>query len=250
MTVSAAGASNARASPPWHTRLPPAPLSRRYDAPRERHERGAAPFTCSGMHACEVGALTIAFECAGTGPVVALAHGFVGDARSTWGARIEALCDEFHRDRLGRTRGWQVDRAPEDFGMNGYADCFAGFLRGLHVEHAHLVGLSFGAAWVLAAFQRHRGLASSLTLVGGYAGWLGSLGRDEADRRLARSLEASRLTPDEFVVAMARACDLSSRAVGRRRTRGSVRRQRPCVPSERIPGDGTRHLRGPEPRSG
>ena len=56
--------------------------------------------------------------------------------------------------------------------MNGYADCFAGFLRGLHVEHAHLVGLSFGAALVLAAFQRHRGLASSLTLVGGYAGWL------------------------------------------------------------------------------
>ena len=87
--------------------------------------------------------------------------------------------------------------------MNGYADCLADFLRALHVERPHLVGLSFGGALVLAAFHRHRGLASSLTLVGGYAGWLGSLGRDEADQRLARSLEASRLTPDEFVAAMA-----------------------------------------------
>ena len=36
-----------------------------------------------------------------------------------------------------------------------------------------------------------------------YAGWLGSLGTEEADQRLARSLEASRLTSDEFVAAMA-----------------------------------------------
>ena len=38
------------------------------------------------MHV-EVGGLNIAFERAGTGPVVALAHGFVGDARSTWGSQ-------------------------------------------------------------------------------------------------------------------------------------------------------------------
>jgi pimeloyl-ACP methyl ester carboxylesterase len=87
--------------------------------------------------------------------------------------------------------------------MDAYADCFAGFLRALRVERAHLAGLSFGGALVLAAFHRHRGLASSLTLVSGYAGWLGSLGRDEADLRLARSLEASRLSPDAFVAAMA-----------------------------------------------
>lgn len=47
------------------------------------------------------------------------------------------------------------------------------------------------------------GLAASLSLVSGYAGWLGSLGTEEADQRLARSLEVSRLTPDEFVGVMA-----------------------------------------------
>ncbi|MBB5785819.1 alpha/beta fold hydrolase [Jiangella mangrovi] len=71
------------------------------------------------------------------------------------------------------------------------------------VGQTHLVGLSFGASLVLAAFHRHRELATSLTLVSGYAGWLGSLGRTEADQRLARSLEASWLTPGEFVAAMA-----------------------------------------------
>jgi pimeloyl-ACP methyl ester carboxylesterase len=46
------------------------------------------------MHV-EVGGLTIAYERAGSGPPVALAHGFVGDGRSTWGAQIDALADEF-----------------------------------------------------------------------------------------------------------------------------------------------------------
>lgn len=38
----------------------------------------------------DVCGLDIAFESTGTGPAVVLAHGFVGDARSTWGRQIEA----------------------------------------------------------------------------------------------------------------------------------------------------------------
>ena len=43
----------------------------------------------------EVDGLNIAFERTGAGPAVALAHGFVGDARSTWASQIETLADEF-----------------------------------------------------------------------------------------------------------------------------------------------------------
>ena len=154
------------------------------------------------MHV-EVGGLNIAFERAGTGPAVVLAHGFVGDARSTWGGQIDALSDEFTVIAWDAPGAGGSTDPPEDFGMDAYADCLADFLRALRIERAHLVGLSFGGALVLAAFHRHRGLASSLTLVSGYAGWLGSLGTEEADQRLARSLEASRLAPDEFVAAMA-----------------------------------------------
>ncbi|CRK61445.1 Beta-ketoadipate enol-lactone hydrolase [Alloactinosynnema sp. L-07] len=180
------------------------------------------------MH-IDVGGLSIAYERAGSGPIVALAHGFVGDARSTWGAQIEALADEF------TVIAWEAPGAggsadpPDDFGMDGYADCFAGFLRAIGVEQAHLVGLSFGGALVLAAFHRHPGLASSLTLVSGYAGWVGSLGVDEADQRLARSLAASRIGPDEFVAAMAPS--MFSAAAGGDLVAGfldSVRDFRPC----------------------
>ncbi|MCR8695144.1 hypothetical protein NWP13_21640 [Rhodococcus pyridinivorans] len=43
----------------------------------------------------EVYGLDIAVEPTGTGPAVVLAHGFVGDAHSTWGRQIEVLSDEY-----------------------------------------------------------------------------------------------------------------------------------------------------------
>lgn len=146
--------------------------------------------------------LKVAYDRAGSGPVVALAHGFVGDARSTWASQIDALAAEF------TVVAWDAPGAggsadpPEGFGMNDYADCFAALLRALRIERAHLVGLSFGAALALATFHRHRELASSLALVSGYAGWRGSLGAEAAEQRLARSLDASRLAPEEFVASM------------------------------------------------
>lgn len=151
----------------------------------------------------DVGGLDITFERAGTGPPVLLTHGFVGDARSTWGSQVEALADEFTVIAWDAPGAGGSTDPPEDFGMEAYADCLVGFLRELRIEQAHLVGFSFGGALVLAAFHRHRAVASSLTLVGGYAGWLGSLGAEDADRRLALSLEVSGLPPDQFAAAMA-----------------------------------------------
>jgi pimeloyl-ACP methyl ester carboxylesterase len=150
----------------------------------------------------DVGGLSIAYERAGAGPAVVLAHGFVGDGPATWGAQLEALRDEFDVIAWDAPGAGASADPPDGFGMDDYADCLAAFLRGLRIERAHLVGLSFGAALALAVFHRHRGLPASLGLVGGYAGWVGSLGVAEADERLARSLAVSRLEPDEFVAAL------------------------------------------------
>ena len=147
--------------------------------------------------------LTIAFERRGSGPPVVLVHGFVGDARSTWRGQIDALADEFMVVAWDAPGAGGSSDPPEGFGMNDYADCLAALLRTLRIDRAHLVGLSFGAALVLAAYHRHCGLASSLALVSGYAGWVGSLGADDAEQRLARSLQASGLAPDEFAAVMA-----------------------------------------------
>jgi len=153
------------------------------------------------MHV-DLGGLAIAYERAGSGPPVVLAHGFVGDGRSTWGSQLDALADEFTVVAWDAPGAGSSSDPPGGFSMDDYADCFAGFIRALRIEQAHLVGLSFGGALVLATFHRHRGLASSLALVSGYAGWRGSLGSADAQQRLSRSLEVSELNPDEFAAAM------------------------------------------------
>lgn len=150
----------------------------------------------------DVGGLAIAYERAGCGPPVILAHGFVGDGRSTWGSQIDALAGEFTVVAWDAPGAGSSSDPPEGFGMDEYADCFAAFIRELGLEPAHLVGLSFGGALVLATFHRHRGVASSLSLVSGYAGWQGSLGSTDAQQRLSRSLAVSELPPDEFAAVM------------------------------------------------
>ena len=150
----------------------------------------------------EVDGLVIAYERAGNGPPVVLAHGFVGNGRSTWGSQIDALADEFTVVAWDAPGTGGSSDPPEGFGMDDYANCFAAFLRTLGFEAAHLVGLSFGGAMVLATFHRHRAIEASLSIVSGYAGWSGSLGTAEAQQRLSRSLKASELPPDDFVAAM------------------------------------------------
>ncbi len=93
-------------------------------------------------------------------------------------------------------------RPPEWFRLRDYADCFAAFLRALGLDQVHLVGLSFGGALVLATFERHRTLTRSLVLMGAYAGWAGSLGPEEAEKRLQFCLGVADLQPADFERAM------------------------------------------------
>ena len=86
--------------------------------------------------------------------------------------------------------------------MAGHVDCLAGFIAALGVESPQLVGLSFGGALALAVAARHPGLARSLVVVSGYAGWAGSLPPDVVDQRLTQALALSALTADEFVDAL------------------------------------------------
>jgi len=58
------------------------------------------------------------------------------------------------------------------------------FVAALGLARPHLVGHSFGTMVALSLFQRHPAVPASLVLVGGYAGWAGSLPPDEVARRL------------------------------------------------------------------
>jgi pimeloyl-ACP methyl ester carboxylesterase len=148
----------------------------------------------------EVDGLRVGFERVGTGSTgVVLLHGYVGDGPATWRQQLDDLADAYTVvawDAPGA--GGSVD-PPESLGMAGYADYLAGFIEVLGLDRPHVVGLSFGGALAIALAARHPGVARSLVVVSGYAGWAGSLPPDVVEQRMAQALRLSTLTPTEFV---------------------------------------------------
>ncbi len=149
-----------------------------------------------------VDGLRVGYRHAGEGPTVVLLHGYVGDGEATWHPQMNALSDEFRLIAWDAPGTGASEDPSEAFGMAGYADCLARFVAELGVAKPHLVGLSFGGALALATAARHPGLAQSLVVVSGYAGWRGSLPPEVVDRRLSQALTLSTASPDEFVDAL------------------------------------------------
>jgi pimeloyl-ACP methyl ester carboxylesterase len=152
----------------------------------------------AGSESVEVEGRTIAFERRGHGPPLVLLHGAMGDSRE-WRPQLEALAAEF------TVVAWDAPGCggsfdpPDDFGLDGYADCLAGFIAALGVARPHVLGLSFGSCVALELFRRHPELPESLGLVSAYAGWAGSLGREVAEQRRQFFLSDADRPPDEVV---------------------------------------------------
>ena len=151
-----------------------------------------------GSDSVEVDGQTIAFERRGDGPPLVLLHGAASDSRD-WRRELDGLSDEFTVvawDAPGCGRSFDP---PEDYGLDGYADCLAAFIHALGLERPHVLGLSFGSGLALELFRRHRELPRSLVLASAYAGWLGSLGREVAEERRRWGLRAADQPRDEYV---------------------------------------------------
>jgi pimeloyl-ACP methyl ester carboxylesterase len=154
------------------------------------------------MEQVEVEGLRIAYERAGAGPPLVLLHGYVGDGPTLWRRQLDELCDEFTVvvwDAPGA--GGSAD-PPESFGMAGYADCLAAFIKRLGLERPHVAGLSFGGALALALYGRHPTIPRTLILASAYAGWGGSLPAEVAEQRLQQALRLSELSPEELVATL------------------------------------------------
>lgn len=128
-----------------------------------------------------------------------LVHGYVGDGPSTWRPQLDGLAGEFDLIALDLPGAGGSDDPPESFGMRGFAEALVGFIDALDLPAPHLVGLSFGGATVIELCRRHQDVARTITLVGAYAGWPGSLPAAEVDRRLDEALRLSRLEPRALV---------------------------------------------------
>jgi pimeloyl-ACP methyl ester carboxylesterase len=150
------------------------------------------------MDRLEVGDLRIAFEMVGDGPPLVLLHGGLSDHR-TWRSQLESLSDEFTVVAWDAPGCGASSDPPPTFRLPDYADSVAGLIDGLGLSRPHLLGLSFGAGLALQVYDRHPHLPASLVLAGAYAGWAGSLPKEEVDRRLTHALRDAERPPSEWV---------------------------------------------------
>ncbi len=141
-----------------------------------------------GVDLVEVDGLRIAYERAGSGPALVLLHGYVGDGPTTWRAQLDGLSDAFTVIAWDAPGAGRSDDPPERFGVDGYAECLAGFMAALRIDAAHIVGLSFGSIVALALRRRHAARSSGMILASAYAGWAGSLAPEVAGERLRQAL--------------------------------------------------------------
>jgi pimeloyl-ACP methyl ester carboxylesterase len=151
----------------------------------------------------EAAGLQIGLERCGSGPPVALVHGFVGDGPATF-ERVAADLAADHTVLVPDLPGAGTSDAPPDgSSLEDYADVLAGTLRAEGIEGAVVVGLSFGGAVAIALADRHPGLVRALVLAGAYAGWAGSLPPGEVRRREQLSVRVAGAAPEDRVASLA-----------------------------------------------
>ncbi len=144
----------------------------------------------------DVDGMRIAYTRAGSGPPLVLLHGAPTDHR-TW----QWMAPNLSRDHT--VIAWdapgfgQSSDIDDNWRAGQFADALATFVAALGVQRPHVVGHSFGSILALSFFEHHPSLPASLVLLGGYAGWAGSLPAEEVSRRLQAFLDMAD-RPDEF----------------------------------------------------
>jgi pimeloyl-ACP methyl ester carboxylesterase len=133
----------------------------------------------------------------GDGPPLVLVHGAMCDRR-VWQPQLDALVNDFTVVAWDAPGCGQSDDPPASFRLPEYADVLAGLVARLGLSPAYVLGHSFGGALVLELALRHRAAVAALIVVGGYAGWAGSLPDPEVERRLAFALDVADHLPDGF----------------------------------------------------
>lgn len=145
-----------------------------------------------------VDGLRIAYRRRGAGPPLVLLHGAVCDGR-VWRVELDRFARTFDVVAWDAPGCGGSSDAPDGWSMSDHARTLEGFLDAVGIDAAHVLGHSWGSTLALQLGVQAPSRVRSLTLVGAYAGWAGSLPSDEVERRLAFALEAAATLPGGFV---------------------------------------------------
>jgi pimeloyl-ACP methyl ester carboxylesterase len=137
----------------------------------------------SSVDVVRIRGLEIAYERAGSGPPLFFVHGAAEDSR-VWQPQLSALADEFEVVAWDEPGSGHSSDVPGDFGLADYASCLAALIEAVGLGAANVAGVSWGGTLALELYRHHPELVATLILVGTYAGWKGSLPREEVRARV------------------------------------------------------------------
>ena len=127
--------------------------------------------------------LEIAYERAGAGPPLVLAHGATLDSRM-WRPQLAALAGELTVVAWDEPGAGRSSDVPADFTLADYGNSLAAVIDALELGPAHIAGLSWGGTVALELYRHRPELVASLILADTYAGWKGSLPAEEVRARV------------------------------------------------------------------
>src|SRR4051794_26060499 len=133
----------------------------------------------------------------GDGPPLVFVHGAADDGR-TWTPQLAALANEFTVVAWDEPGAGRSSDLPAGFGLADYAHCLATVIEVLALGRAHVAGRSWGGTVTLELYRHHPELVASLILVDTYAGWKGSLPKQEVHARAAGVLESIATPAESF----------------------------------------------------
>ncbi|MDQ2786185.1 MAG: alpha/beta hydrolase [Chloroflexota bacterium] len=145
--------------------------------------------------------LTITYDRAGEGPPLVLMHG-IGANAAAWRTQLAGLADAFDVIAWDAPGYGRSSDPPCDWPMAEYAGCLAGFLDGLGIAQAHLLGQSWGGVLAQEFYGHYPDRVSSLILSDTTLG--GDVTRDDGETRLQARLRAlETMTPAAYARARA-----------------------------------------------
>ena len=142
--------------------------------------------------------LSIAYQKKGNGPVLLFLHGFTVDSRM-WQPQIEKLSQQFTVIAWDAPGAGQSSDPPEGFTLSDWAKCLEKLLNSLEIRSAHMIGLSWGGILAQQYYSQFPKRIKSMILADTYAGWVGSLPREELNTRVSAVLHDAVLPVDKFV---------------------------------------------------
>ena len=154
--------------------------------------------TSAELTRAEVHGHSVAYKNAGEGPLLVLLHGFLCDSRC-WRRQLADLSDQF------RVVAWDAPGAgsssdpPDPFTITDWAQCLAGFLDTVGIEHAQVLGLSWGGILAQEFYRLYPERVLALILCDTYPGRKGPLPESVCKKRLERCFLESSLPPEDFV---------------------------------------------------